>query len=366
MSNFDINRSKNEFKFINYSKAIGIILVVIGHSNSPLSSYIYLFHMSLFFFISGFLYKDKYSENIKLQLINKLKTLYLPFVKYQIFFLFLHNLFLNLNIYSYELGAIKYYSFDYIKRIINILLFGGSEQLLGGFWFITTLFEVTILYTIISYFSLKLSKNYAQTIRHSLIVLLFVTGNILIQNGIKLPRFLDTTLIVLLIFHLGYVYRKWEGKIIINKYFCFFSLIAIIVLNNYGSINVGLNKFTNPFYFIVCSLLGIYIVIYASKFISRKNNFRILNYIGQISLTILALHFLSFKIVNLLIITIYDYSFSKISEFPVINQGSIYWVIYSIIGVLVPTIYIFIFNKIKFKITGIYNTRLGIQHSSHK
>jgi fucose 4-O-acetylase-like acetyltransferase len=366
MSNSEINKSKNEFKFINYAKAIGIILVVIGHSNSPLSSYIYLFHMSLFFFISGFLYKDKYSENIKLQLINKLKTLYLPFVKYQIIFLFLHNLFLNLNIYSYEFGAIKYDSFDYIKRIINILLFGGSEQLLGGFWFITTLFEVTILYTIISYLSLKLSKSNSHIIRHLLIVVLFVTGNILIQNGIKLPRFLDTSLVILLIFHLGYVCRRWEGKISFNIYFFSFSIIAIIVLNNYGSINVGLNQFTNPIFFIVCSLLGIYIVIYASKFISKKHNFRLLNYIGQITLTILALHFLSFKIVNLIIINVNGYQISKLSEFPVLNQGSIYWIIYSIIGVLVPTIYIYIYNKVKFKITSIYKTRVGFQHSSYK
>jgi fucose 4-O-acetylase-like acetyltransferase len=58
---------------MNIAKAIGIMAVVIGHSNSPIDNFIYLWHMPLFFFISGYFYKDNYTFNIKL-LIKKRRS----------------------------------------------------------------------------------------------------------------------------------------------------------------------------------------------------------------------------------------------------------------------------------------------------
>lgn len=63
--------------FIDLIKGYGIILVVWGHTFSPRSVYLYSFHMPLFFFVSGFLFKEKpFSEFI----MAKIKRLYLPYV----------------------------------------------------------------------------------------------------------------------------------------------------------------------------------------------------------------------------------------------------------------------------------------------
>lgn len=40
-------------------KGIGIILMVIGHASSPFHDFIYLFHMPLFFMISGFFFNPE-------------------------------------------------------------------------------------------------------------------------------------------------------------------------------------------------------------------------------------------------------------------------------------------------------------------
>lgn len=40
-------------------RGLGIILMIIGHVNTPLRGIIFSFHMPLFFFISGYLYKEK-------------------------------------------------------------------------------------------------------------------------------------------------------------------------------------------------------------------------------------------------------------------------------------------------------------------
>ena len=49
--------------WIDTLKAIGIMLVFLGHSGAPFHDGIYLFHMPLFFIISGFLWNmDKYAS----------------------------------------------------------------------------------------------------------------------------------------------------------------------------------------------------------------------------------------------------------------------------------------------------------------
>ena len=61
-------------KFLDVSKGLLIILMVIGHSGSPVTSYIYLFHMSAFVFISGYTFNQKYP--LKGGLIFKLINLF--------------------------------------------------------------------------------------------------------------------------------------------------------------------------------------------------------------------------------------------------------------------------------------------------
>lgn len=58
----------SKLKFISYAYAIGAILVVLGHSTptgvsdmplvvDKIRTFIYSFHMPLFFFVAGFLFK---------------------------------------------------------------------------------------------------------------------------------------------------------------------------------------------------------------------------------------------------------------------------------------------------------------------
>ena len=48
-------KAKQRDKSIDIAKGIGIILVVYGHLACPISEEIFLFHMPLFFLLSGFL-----------------------------------------------------------------------------------------------------------------------------------------------------------------------------------------------------------------------------------------------------------------------------------------------------------------------
>jgi len=60
------------FNWIDWAKTFGIYLVVLGHAFAPKEgialearNFIYTFHMPLFFFLSGFLFKVKEDKFLK-------------------------------------------------------------------------------------------------------------------------------------------------------------------------------------------------------------------------------------------------------------------------------------------------------------
>ena len=65
MASQGIKSMKKRNLVVDIMRAVGIILVVLGHSeisNSFAIRFIYLFHLPLFFVLSGYLYNDKGGE----------------------------------------------------------------------------------------------------------------------------------------------------------------------------------------------------------------------------------------------------------------------------------------------------------------
>jgi len=354
------DKTIREIKYMNIAKALGIVAVVIGHSGSPITHFIYQWHMALFYFISGYFYKDKYSKDPILLIKKRVKSLYLPYIKYGLLFLFLHNLFFRLNIYSDKVGYLDkvshlYTKTEFLKNILSTFAFGTREQLLGVFWFIVSLFTVNILFCFISFFIERYYKEKneitKESIRFIIILVCFTIGNLATFYNIKLYRFIDTSLVALSIYYLGYLYKRYEKIITMKLYYTLIALILLLLNSLYGSINVGLNIYLCPTFFLINSLTGIYIIIYCSKFlVSRLKSLNILEYIGENTLTIMALHFLSFKLINLLQIKYYNLPNYMLAKFPVINDNGLWWVAYSICGVFIPVGLQFIINKIKFNL----------------
>lgn len=82
-------------------KGIGIILMVLGHSGTRLSRWIYLFHMALFFIVAGYCLKEEYSDSLHgfTKLLQKrIKSLYLPCFLFNLFIVLCHNSFYRMNL----------------------------------------------------------------------------------------------------------------------------------------------------------------------------------------------------------------------------------------------------------------------------
>ena len=135
---------KNRINWIDWAMAIAIFFVVYGHipeeKGSNLHNYITLFHMPLFFFISGYLTKTEYLNTTTLK--KYWHTLVIPYIFY--------------NIVFYPYWVVRYLTkfpnaewFDYVKPFGGMILFQIetpiSLYLNGVTWFIAALLIMKII-----------------------------------------------------------------------------------------------------------------------------------------------------------------------------------------------------------------------------
>ena len=122
------NHTRNPY--IDCTKGIAIILVVVGHSGFPYSDWIYLFHMALFFMCSGYCYTEK-NNGIASWIRKKLQSLWLPnFISVAIVSASANIL---LDLHFYDADVINRFSMtNFAKDIAKALLFGGGESVIGG------------------------------------------------------------------------------------------------------------------------------------------------------------------------------------------------------------------------------------------
>ena len=207
--------------------------MVIGHAGCPqlLYHFIYLFHMPLFFFCSGLFYKPIYNRRTFLQFIKKkVKVLYVPFVKWSILYLVLHNVFMYLGIYNqyygYE-GGSSFYSYkDFLLKLVSIVFtMHDYEYVLGGFWFIRSMFLSTFLVSVACLFARGIREK-----RHELICSFFLFSTIVIRRFFPQTDFWhDVSLGTLggAYYLLGYILTE---KKLLNRKCGFFSISIYCII----------------------------------------------------------------------------------------------------------------------------------------
>ena len=336
---------------VTYTKGVGIILMVLCHSMFKDIPFIYMFHMSLFFFVSGYCFKEKYIDEPFRFVWQKVKGIYYPYAKWSIIFLLLHNVLYGLNIYNDSYGyngfvSHLYTDVEFIDRIKSILLqMKGHEQLLGGLWFMKTLFWSYQ----ISYLSIYLSFKLERWCRcgHNLLIMLSVVGLMiccLLFNRLSMeiplielgPReFLASSL-----FMTGY-YFKHKNIRQFTIYYIVLSFALVLLGSFYWF--MSWTMFASPYeslkllpYMLtgVLATWAVYSLPWAKLGCKITS---MLKFIGNNTLTILTWHFFTFKIVSLLIIKIYGLPIYRMAEFPVITDyaSSGWWVAYFLVSMAV-------------------------------
>lgn len=351
-----MQNSKNNY--ISTAKAIGIILMVVGHSQCPtiLHNIIYMFHMPLFFFCSGyFFHKSTNKKALSSFFLKKIKGLYLPYIKWSFAFLLLHNVFYLLNIYNRQYGYLGgshlYNTNEFFNNLINIVFtMDGHEYLLGGFWFIKILFIDTTLLGFI-YFFIKEEK---QDINMGILLVLLVLTIILRYMHIKsFPIIGDLSLITYggVFVIIGHIYKSLEKTKIYHKGYILSAIIVFMTSLFYYKEGLSIQcYYKNIIPYTIISSLGIYLTFSFSLFIDNFIIKKIFYNIGQSTMMILSLHFLSFKLVSISLIYLYDIPIYHLSEYPVLNiSNGNYWCLYSLTGIILPLLVKYLYYNTQYR-----------------
>lgn len=266
---------------IDIAKGIGIVFVVWGHVNSmPLKNIIYIYHMPLFFILSGFCVN--FDMNFLSFVKKKINAYVIP---YFVYFFYILILFIILYILLNKLSDI------YILPSIIVKPYG----VVGALWFLISLFVIQILYYFIN---LKIKSNILKTF---VCLFSFFIGYLLYKYNIHLLCYLDSSMSMLFFFHLGVMLKKCSLDVISNYYkiliilFCLlFFYIGII---NHINLDVKSNKMDfDPFLGLLCissaSLLWIFISYYVDKYFRTSYISKIFLFLGRNTFPIFALHLL--------------------------------------------------------------------------
>ena len=139
-------------KVFDIMKGILIILVVYGHCGLPLNHFIYLFHVPVFFMISGYYIKPEYFENrisVREYFYKKIKSLWLPYFLFNGIGCLLNNFFVYIHfLKETDKKNVESIGIDILK---TFLFRGGAKNIGGATWFLRTLFEVSIIFIICGY-----------------------------------------------------------------------------------------------------------------------------------------------------------------------------------------------------------------------
>lgn len=179
-------QTNNRVEYIDYFRAIGVALMVLGHINigGGFSHFIHSFNMPMFFLVSGYFFKADY--NFCYFLKKKAKSMLIPYLFFGISCWLIAKVISGV---STELLFNLFWKNTYPLAIC------------GALWFLTALFWAEIFY----YFILKYIYN--KTIASSIIIILVMTGVLLGYYGITLPFSIAPAMVGVGLIHIGKTIR---------------------------------------------------------------------------------------------------------------------------------------------------------------
>ncbi|MCQ2137448.1 MAG: acyltransferase family protein [Bacteroidales bacterium] len=317
---------------IDIAKGIGIVFVVLGHligktGDEPLlltyvKGFVYQFHIPLFFFLSGLLFKP--DEAWIPFLKKKIKRLYIPFV-------IANLIFLGVDILLRTICGHTIIPIDETKHAIKIILQLSITPMGGATWFLIALFRTVIIYKI-------LQRLFKQV---NVIVPIICLAIAYIGTMVKIGYNVGPTMVALFFYCLGDFakpleeeFEKAGTKVKILLFATSFLVLAL--LRPYNQMDVSAGSYQNVFHALIGSLSGIILVLTASSLISRTLPARNLSNLGTHTMAILIGHFASFIIITLIQMAATNAPRNAILSHPCFDISGIWSFLYLIAGISLP------------------------------
>lgn len=235
---------QGNINWIDNLKAFGILAVILGHIASPFSSFIFSWHMPLFFMISGFFIKFDLSP--KDFILKDFKRLMIPYFIFSMIALVLEEL--KRIVLHREL-------LDFVNELKGVFLWMDITSLINTYafvlWFLPALFFAKVIL-------LSINK-YIQNI-----FLQFITISMLFTSSfyINLPFALDNGMNAVLFIFIGNIFFRFYQD---NKLLYLLPIIFVGLYFVYGvpSLDVASKNYGLVMFNIVWALsfIGIFVLV---------------------------------------------------------------------------------------------------------
>jgi len=323
-------------------KGLGILCIVLAHCcpKGRVIAFLYLFHVPLFFFVSAILFdEEKWKEKGLAQYIgSRFISVWPRFVLYSILFILLHNLFVRAGLLSGEL----YDKTTMLIQVLNAGLFHCVDNNAGAMWFIAPWLLSSIAFGTVLLVTGKLLPQKAQ-VPVALVIFAGMTaaGYFLNAKGIVVTYNAQTALVMMGTMAFGWLVRKYLPGF--RRYLGFISLIVstaiLLALRLRFGVTMSLADRNISF---PISLLhipaGIVMVLSLAELFAKVPKLRdLVAFLGRHSFDIMALHFITFKLTDLVYITIKPELAEYSSGFPVSFPKELFPV-YVVLGLLLPAL----------------------------
>lgn len=333
---------------INFLKAIAIMIIVSGHLEFSLIPMFppYSFHIALFFFISGYLFKEKYLNSVYEFIVRKAKSLLVPYYLYIAFYLVVTLIIAKLT------GKFWGMPINLKNYLITPFLNGHQLDLACPLWFVAQLF-ITLIFFLFVFRKLKNIKDNKWFHLGVFFVLALISTAMSDYRFDNLMLVAIRTMFSLFFVYLGYFYKNnIEGKynIFSLKALCLLILVqALLWLFNkdYTPIDgIGLSyilvwgEFDDFLIPILTSITGIWASLFVVEILYPylKDN-KFIYHVGQNTYHIMANHLFMFYLITVILM--------KIKGIPldVKNSHDIFWLVsplkttyfYFVIGMITTT-----------------------------
>lgn len=318
-------------------KALAIMLVVLSHAGISgwLFNFVFLFHVPVFFICAGYFFHTRYLNDERTFIVHRIKGLYLPFVRWSLAFLILHNAFFWCGLLSEQYGNAQggvthpYSLHQFCQHLWSIVFnMSGYDVFLGGtFWFFRALLLASIGFLVL--FKLLRRSDKFQTDLQAgwglLVIGLSLTawqvGGSLSVTGVAQGGYRE--LMGLTFMAAGFLLRQHRVAERMNWRIALPALLITALFAHFYPTAMAYRPTFGQFAALpVPALCGFAALLWLSAQIDRMRGWikRGLVYIGDHTLYIFAFHLLAFKVASAIKAGCYGLPWDSVGSHPVIHQ----------------------------------------------
>lgn len=347
-------------------KGIAILCVVLCHAGVPawMNNFLFLFHMPVFFICAGYFFSTRYLADERTFVVHRVRKLYLPFLRWSVVLLLLHNVWFSLGILSERYGNASngvlhpYTWHQFCQHLWSIVFnMSGYDQFLGGsFWFFRALFVSSILFLLL--FKVMTKSEHLRGERQSAWAVLVISLFLVLwkqAGGLQLTGLGQggyRELLGISFMAVGFLARQYKLAERMSWRLSVPALIVVILAAVFCPTSMEFNPSVGKFLSLplpavagFVGLLHLSMLIHgAAGRIARliRPISRALTYIGERTIYIFAFHLLAFKVVSALKVAIYGLPWEAVGGHPYVleptnNAGFV--LLYVLAGVGLPLLW---------------------------